>query len=136
MFGSYPFDTAAPLPKAMDTALSITLAPCNPRPQDAAMSLRMLVQPATAILALAACTLSACTTAVPTPRAESCNAEAAHVYVGQAATPAIIDAARRAAGAVRVRALKPGQMVTMEFLEGRLNVYVDASNVILRAACG
>lgn len=100
------------------------------------MSLRLLALPATAILTLAACTLSACTTAAPLPRAESCNAEAAQVYVGQAATPAIIDAARRAAGAEQVRTLKPGQMVTMEFLEGRLNVHVDAGNVILRTACG
>ncbi|MDQ3038730.1 MAG: I78 family peptidase inhibitor [Pseudomonadota bacterium] len=104
------------------------------------MSLRLLALPATAILTLAACTLSACTTPTPTPTptppTASCNAEGAQVYVGKVATPAVIDAARRAAGAEQARTLKPGQMVTMEFIEGRLNVHVDAANVILRAVCG
>lgn len=95
-----------------------------------------LHQPATVLLSLVAFTFAACSTAPATPPATNCNAEATQVYVGKAATPAVIEAARKAAGAELVRTLKPGQMVTMEFLEGRLNVHVDAGNVILRAVCG
>ena len=47
-----------------------------------------------------------------------------------------IEAARKAAGAQRVRTLQHGQAVTMEYLEGRLNLYLDASGTIERIGCG
>jgi hypothetical protein len=56
--------------------------------------------------------------------------------VRKAADAATIEAARKAAGAERVRTLKPGQMVTMEYLEGRLNLYLDANGTIQRIGCG
>ena len=34
------------------------------------------------------------------------------------------------------RVLKPGQMVTMEYAEGRLNIDVDAGNVVINLRCG
>ena len=39
-------------------------------------------------------------------------------------------------GTDRVRTLRPGQAVTMEYLAGRLNLYLDASGNIERIACG
>ena len=48
----------------------------------------------------------------------------------------MIEAARKDAGADRVRTLKPGQVVTMEYLAGRLNLYLDASGKIERIGCG
>ena len=94
------------------------------------MSLRpLLLVPA--LLALAACA----TPQAPSPSAR-CNADAASGYVGRTADAATLDAARMAAGAERVRTIKPGQMVTMEYLEGRLNAYLDANNRIERIACG
>jgi hypothetical protein len=48
----------------------------------------------------------------------------------------MMEAARKDAGAERVRALKPGQAVTMEYLAGRLNLYLDASGRIERIGCG
>jgi len=68
--------------------------------------------------------------------ANQCNADAANAYLGKAADAATIEAARQAAGAERVRTIKPGQMVTMEYLEGRLNLYLDANGRIERIACG
>ena len=35
-----------------------------------------------------------------------------------------------------VRVLKPGQVVTMEFSAGRVDVRVDAGNVVLGVSCG
>ena len=85
-----------------------------------------------ALLSLAACA----TPATPPPMQGRCNAEAANAYIGKAADAGTVDAARKAAGAERVRTLKPGQMVTMEYLEGRLNLYLDASGKIERIGCG
>ena len=85
------------------------------------------------VIALALC---ACTTpATPLPTG-SCDAGAVQAYTGLAATPEVLEAARKAAGADVVRALAPGQAVTMEYRDGRLNVHVDAGNLILRATCG
>jgi hypothetical protein len=56
--------------------------------------------------------------------------------VGQAATSTSIEQARSAAAAESVRTLKPGQATTMEFNGNRLNVDVDASNIITNVRCG
>lgn len=48
----------------------------------------------------------------------------------------MVERARVAAGARTARVLKPGQMVTMEYLPGRLNIDVDERNVITNLRCG
>lgn len=85
-----------------------------------------------AVLALTACATPA---ESPAP-AGQCNADAAQRHVGHAATAEMIEAARKDAGADTVRTLKPGQVVTMEYLAGRLNLYLDASGKIERIGCG
>ena len=70
------------------------------------------------------------------PTRRTCNADAAAGHVGREATPDVVSAAQRDAGASAARVLKPGQMVTMEYIEGRLNIDVDASNVITSIRCG
>lgn len=65
-----------------------------------------------------------------------CDAKAAQAYVGKTASPDVMAQAKAAAGASHVRILKPGQMVTMEYSAGRLNLDVDANNVITSARCG
>lgn len=88
------------------------------------------------LLVPAMLSLAACATAEAPPVAGQCNADAASAQVGKAANAASIEAARQAAGAERVRTIKPGQMVTMEYLAGRLNLYLDANGDIERIACG
>ncbi len=84
-----------------------------------------------------ACLLAACATPTPdAPATGQCDAEAAQAHVGHAATPDMIEAARKDAGADSVRTLKPGQVVTLEYLAGRLNLYLDANGNIERIACG
>ncbi|MDQ3287157.1 MAG: I78 family peptidase inhibitor [Pseudomonadota bacterium] len=100
--------------------------------------------PAAGLTMLAAILLAACTTTARPTMTDtdqnlqtSCDAEAAKPeVVGQTATPEVIQRARTAAGARVVRVIKPGQMVTMEYMEGRLNIDVDDSNVIVNLRCG
>ncbi|PJJ97592.1 hypothetical protein CO641_11650 [Lysobacteraceae bacterium NML91-0213] len=93
----------------------------------------------TALLALSACTTprdapvgNPATPAVT----ERCDATRAQSFVGQAGTPELLERARTAAGASTARMLKPDQMVTLEYLEGRLNLRVDESNVVASVDCG
>jgi hypothetical protein len=88
--------------------------------------------------------LSACATPPPNvrtggplpPQRDACTAEAANAWVGQAASDEVVEQARRAAHADVARVLRPGQVVTMEYREGRLNLDVDERNVIVRVRCG
>lgn len=98
----------------------------------------------TALFAAALSGVVACTTqpappmSDPTPpQSVSCNADAAKANaMGQVATAQVVEQARIDAGARMARVLKPGQMVTMEYAEGRLNIDVDAKHVIINLRCG
>jgi len=90
----------------------------------------------TFLLVPALLSLAACATAEAPPLAGQCNADAASAYLGKAADATTIEAARKSASAERVRTIKPGQAVTMEYLEGRLNLYLDANGKIERIGCG
>ncbi|KIQ27974.1 peptidase inhibitor I78 [Variovorax paradoxus] len=75
----------------------------------------------------------------PAARAEpvyQCNADGARFAVGQPLTPQLEAAARVRSGAGVVRALKPGEAVTMELNGGRLNLDVDARNRVTDVRCG
>ena len=91
--------------------------------------------------------LSACSTDHPSrgippidkpdpPTVSRCDAAAAQGAVGKEATPALVEKARHDAGAETARVLTPGQVVTLEFREGRLNLHVDGDNVVTRVTCG
>lgn len=104
------------------------------------------MRPRALLLAATFCavTLTACAaTSTPPmtdpnpPQALECNADAAKpAALGQPATAEVVERARVDAGAQMARVLKPGQMVTMEYREGRLNIDVDAANVITNLRCG
>lgn len=95
-------------------------------------------------LVVAAVLLTACTTTSPPPMSDpnppqstGCDADAARSHaLGKSATAETVERARIDAGAQMARVLKPGQMVTMEYREGRLNIDVDAANVIVNLRCG
>ncbi|WP_363799631.1 I78 family peptidase inhibitor [Lysobacter firmicutimachus] len=72
----------------------------------------------------------------PRPRPR-CNAELAQAHAaGKTADTATVERARVDAGGDVVRVLKPGQFVTKEYREGRVNVYVDENNVVISVSCG
>lgn len=89
-------------------------------------------------LLLAACAQTTAPTAPPTtsPAPGACQAGPAGFAVGQVATPTLVAEAQRRAGAQRARVLRPGQVVTMEFDAGRLNLDVDAGDRVTRVRCG
>ena len=96
-------------------------------------------------IALAAAALCACAQqppqvppAPPPPMlvAVDCDSGAAQYAVGRAATAELSAEARARAGAQRLRVLRPGQVVTMEFDAGRLTLDVDAEGRVVKARCG
>lgn len=88
-------------------------------------------------LSLSACAATAPSTGGPMPPASmSCNAEAAKAAIGKEATAQVVEQARIDAGAQIARVLRPGQMVTMEYHESRLNIDVNERNAIIGLRCG
>lgn len=65
-----------------------------------------------------------------------CDAARAQLAIGKAATQEVIDRAIADSTSSAVRVIKPGDAVTDDFNEGRLNLEVDARNTIIRATCG
>lgn len=102
------------------------------------MSRPQLFLIACAALALAACSSQPAVDgdAAGAPAAQACNADAASDAVGKAATPDVVEQARRASGAAVARVLHPGEVVTMEYRADRLNLEVDAGNVVVAVRCG
>lgn len=73
----------------------------------------------------------------PMPSRPTCNAAPAKAsLVGKTADAATVEQAKTSAGGHTVRVLKPGQMITKEYLDGRVNVHVDENNVIVDIGCG
>ncbi|AHL75951.1 hypothetical protein CH92_12955 [Stutzerimonas stutzeri] len=65
-----------------------------------------------------------------------CTASAIEKLVGEQATPALLDQARRESGASVARILRPGDVVTLEYNAGRLNLMTDDALKIQQINCG
>ncbi len=92
---------------------------------------RLAVLAATA--ALAACATSS------TGEGQSagmCDAAKVQSAVGKSYTAELGAQVRQASGARSLREIRPGQAVTMDYRPDRLNVEMDAGNVIIRISCG
>lgn len=86
---------------------------------------------------LAALALAGCATAAPAPlHAGQCRAGDLGDLVGRPADGALGADAMRRSGALRLRWIRPGDMVTMDYSAQRLNVHVDAQGRVERFACG
>lgn len=72
----------------------------------------------------------------PVTATGQCNEKAARFALGQIADAKLAEEARVRAGAQRVRMVRPGQMVTMEFDAGRLTMDVDAAGRVSGVRCG
>jgi len=72
----------------------------------------------------------------PPQQQKTCDAAAAQFAVGQAWNTPLGESARQRAGADSVRALRPNQMVTMEFSDSRLNLELDGADRVTRVRCG
>ena len=65
-----------------------------------------------------------------------CNDGKGQTAVGQTATQAVVDKIIADTGSRNARVIKPGQAVTMDYREDRVNINVDANNVIISVKCG
>ena len=109
------------LPSALTLAGALLLASCATPTSDASRE-----------------TAGPDTPASPSPEAPAmaCNADKVQWTLGQVADEALVAKARAQAGAERMRVIKPGMAVTMDYREDRLNLDVDADNKVTRAHCG
>lgn len=97
------------------------------------------------VLLLAACATSPpaesppATPAPPPPAADAsgpCRASAAEFARGRAYTDALGAELQAKAGAKALRVIRPGQAVTMDFRDDRLNVELDAGGKVTKVSCG
>lgn len=87
---------------------------------------------------LLAVPLAACTSIQPAPAApagDACSPATLGQYVGQAANAELGARMLRETGKTALRWVQPGMMVTMDYREDRLTVYLDAANKVERASC-
>lgn len=70
------------------------------------------------------------------PEGGSCDAAKAQSFVGEPESAEIAEQARQKSGARAVRWLRPGQIVTMEYRDDRLNLELDAEGKIIAIRCG
>ena len=91
---------------------------------------------------LAPLALCACATAAPppppnaAPGAGVCRNEALEGFAGREATGDVGSEILRASGARVLQWIQPGMMVTMEFREDRVRVWLAPGNRIQRVVCG
>ncbi|MFJ3460567.1 I78 family peptidase inhibitor [Achromobacter spanius] len=67
---------------------------------------------------------------------KSCDAGALQSQIGQKATPSVMEDMRTRSGSATARMLRPGQLVTMEYNNTRLNLIVDDKDVMTAIRCG
>jgi hypothetical protein len=65
-----------------------------------------------------------------------CEAASAQGLLGREASNQLADDALRLTGARTLRWIQPGQAVTMDFREDRLNIALDGMNRAERITCG
>lgn len=90
-------------------------------------------------LLLAACSSAdkpAESPAAAAPETGRCNAGAVQSLVGKPLSQALVERARRDAGAQNARVLHPHDAVTLEYNSQRLNINVDDSEVVRGLNCG
>jgi hypothetical protein len=82
---------------------------------------------------LAAC--AALDTSPPKDTHLICQATTLDWTLGKTADETLVRRAQLEATAKYVRVLRPGQMVTMEYVDDRLNLHVDADNKVTSYSC-
>ena len=66
----------------------------------------------------------------------TCNVDPAEKFEGQKISDAFSEQARTAAGAATVRVIRPDQPVTMDYRGDRLNIILDANDMVVDVNCG
>lgn len=94
----------------------------------------------TATIAIAAVAASGCRDTRPEAPGDvaeaACRAEAGQTFVGRPFTEELSNEARTATAARTVRVVRPGQAVTMDFRQDRLNIELDERDAVRAIRCG
>jgi hypothetical protein len=69
------------------------------------------------------------------PAEDACGASRVAGFAGRTRSESLAEEIARISGARRVRWIRPGDAVTMDYLPERLNVHLDARDRIERFAC-
>lgn len=82
--------------------------------------------------------LSACVapTTVPPVTPGICQVAPDAPLQGHRVSPEVENRAREVSGATIVRVIRPGQAVTRDFNQSRINLQLDTYDVVVRAYCG
>lgn len=74
----------------------------------------------------------------PAPPGEGamCDAAPAQSLIGRSASDDLLEEGKRLSGAEIARFLRPGQVVTLEYRADRLNLHLDAKDVVESVNCG
>lgn len=89
-----------------------------------------------ATLLLAGCSSADKSEPAPAANGQGCNDSAVQDLVGQTASPALLEEARRRAGAQTARVIGPQDSVTLDYDSKRLNLDIDERLVIRQIHCG
>jgi hypothetical protein len=74
--------------------------------------------------------------AIPVGSDAVCDAVPAQSLIGQTASTALGAEALRLTGARGLRWIQPGQAVTMDYRQDRLNIELDGNNRVVALRCG
>ncbi len=66
---------------------------------------------------------------------KTCNADSVENIVGQKFSPGLLDTARQRAQAKLARALRPTDVITMEYNPQRLNLRLDEQDIVISVNC-
>ncbi|ARP94436.1 I78 family peptidase inhibitor [Bordetella genomosp. 13] len=72
----------------------------------------------------------------PSSSRQVCDSQRVQNMLGQTYSEAVAQSARNGSGSKSVRVLKPGQVMTMEYDEARLNIILNGSGAIEALRCG
>ena len=97
--------------------------------------MRLLVS-TLALMPLAACAIAQSDATAVGPAPGTCRNETLAQFTGQPASQDLGGRMLRASGARVLRWVPKGGVVTMDYREDRITVYLDGSNRVERASCG
>lgn len=66
----------------------------------------------------------------------TCNADKVSWVIGQEAVEGVLGRVWKESGAGLLRPLAPGQAATRDYRPDRINVHIDAHNVVTKVDCG
>lgn len=66
----------------------------------------------------------------------SCDVTKAQWAIGEPASDELLERARVAAGASSTRLIRPNQPITLEYRGSRLNLWLDARDIVTAVLCG